>query len=842
MKKILNLTSIVTVFVCILAFHQTAFAGGAPAAGFVIPESVSAYEDEGSVDVTVTLGGVGAGTYSIDYETISIGGASAGSDYVAASGTLNFTDDGTQTVTIDFIPDGVHESNEGFSVEFSNPTGTVISPDSGSATTVTISNDDFDIYPAADMLGHVDGSGDPVWTEATGLSTSTEFRMNDYPGVALDLTHHRLFVTDSGNNRVLIFNLDSENGLFDREADHVLGQANFTDNGRNGGGGFTISASGLSGPAGLAYDSVNDRLFVADSSNNRVLVFDTASITDNEDAVAVLGVTDLTTEGGHNLIANELNTAYGLAYDESRQYLYVADGGHNRILVFDVAAITNGEDAVHVLGAPDFVTDGFGDGNTNFNTPNAIAYDNDALQLFVADTSNSRVLVFDLSTITDGEAATHILGQSDYGMSSSDVAIDRLSSPSGIAYDSALHRLFVSDHGNNRVVGYEFPDGEITDGMDATYLFGEESFGDSTLGVTTARGTMGQNHNLAFDASNNRLYVVDNHNNRVEIFDLVRIDPTPLVDGAAGEAYVDTVPVFADHGVLAFSAVNLPDGLSIDTDTGEISGVPTEPGLFTFEVSVTDNNTWEGTDFTYRQTFTITITGEGDATAPTVISVTPADGAVDVSSDTTLTITFSEPIETSSFDLALATCDGDDCHAGIMTYDAVWNDDYTVVTVTLNGDSHFEVGVNYLAQVKSAEDEVGNALEDSYTWRFTIAGGGHTSSGGGGRSHRYRSEHSVGTNSGQQVAVFQFTQIMQWGTRGGEVPMLQTFLTKLGFAPGSIDGIYGRQTQAAVKKFQEAHVTEILTPLGLKQGTGMFAQMSLKAANALLQSGAVVLP
>ncbi len=47
-------------------------------------------------------------------------------------------------------------------------------------------------------------------------------------------------------------------------------------------------------------------------------------------------------------------------------------------------------------------------------------------------------------------------------------------------------------------------------------------------------------------------------------------------------------------------------------------------------------------------------------------------------------------------------------------------------------------------------------------------------------------------------------QILRIGSRGTSVNKLQTSLKKAGFYQGVIDGIFGRQTQASVIKFQQS--------------------------------------
>ena len=55
----------------------------------------------------------------------------------------------------------------------------------------------------------------------------------------------------------------------------------------------------MDGPRNTAFDSGNNRLFVGEADNNRVLVYDIAAITNGENAVNVLGQVNFTS-GGSN--------------------------------------------------------------------------------------------------------------------------------------------------------------------------------------------------------------------------------------------------------------------------------------------------------------------------------------------------------------------------------------------------------------------------------------------------------------------------------------------------------------------------------------------------------------
>src|ERR1700733_1791563 len=89
---------------------------------------------------------------------------------------------------------------------------------------------------AADVLGQTSGSNVSFTSNAENNGTTTNAVGLNYPyGLALDTVDHRLFVSDCSNNRVLEFDLDSQNHLTHYTADHVLGQMNFTANSTNQG-------------------------------------------------------------------------------------------------------------------------------------------------------------------------------------------------------------------------------------------------------------------------------------------------------------------------------------------------------------------------------------------------------------------------------------------------------------------------------------------------------------------------------------------------------------------------------------------------------------------------------
>ena len=139
----------------------------------------------------------------------------------------------------------------------------------------------------------------------------------------------------------------------------------------------------------------------------------------------------------------------------------MAESQNNRVLVYNLAlGITNGMNASVVLGEPNFTTGAGGATQSTLSAPQGLALDIPDQNLFVADSSTNRILVFNVSTgtIVSGENASVVLGQPDFlhaGQNSIDG--NALSQPTGVAVDRTVspNRLYISDFKNNRVLGYK---------------------------------------------------------------------------------------------------------------------------------------------------------------------------------------------------------------------------------------------------------------------------------------------------------------------------------------------------------------------------------------------------
>ena len=140
-------------------YAETLTSDAYPSSGTIVPEPLPALsfdsnevtvdEDAGSATLTVELAPASTGTVTVDYATRDgLGGAKAGDDYTATSGTLTFAATETsKTITVPILNDDAYENNESFDVDLSNPTGATL-PDPPSAA---VRIDSEDAVPTASL-------------------------------------------------------------------------------------------------------------------------------------------------------------------------------------------------------------------------------------------------------------------------------------------------------------------------------------------------------------------------------------------------------------------------------------------------------------------------------------------------------------------------------------------------------------------------------------------------------------------------------------------------------------------------------------------------------------------
>ncbi len=105
----------------------------------------------------------------------------------------------------------------------------------------------------------------------------------------------------------------------------------------------------------------------------------------------------------------------------------------------------------------------------------------------------------------------------------------------------------------------------------------------------------------------------------------------------------------------------------------------------------------------------------------------------------------------------------------------------------------------------------------------------------GHMNKRYRERYNCSLQE-ENACSHKFTRYLNLGSKGEEVKKVQTFLKDLGFYAGEVNGLYGKTTKEAVKKFQNENWAEVLKPWGIpcRCGTGYWYQTTMNFANKLV--------
>ncbi len=324
-----------------------------------------------------------------------------------------------------------------------------------------------------------------------------------------------------------------------QEADIVLYATGFNES-----GGPLV----LNHPGKVATDG--RRLIVADTWNNRVLIWNEMPARDNEPPDLVLGQPDFRSNVA-SLGADGMNWPMGVATDGNK--LVVADANNHRVLIWNEFPQRNGEPADLVLGAPDFDTwprayerelfEKTGqrpDPKTRVYWPWDVWTDGTRLAVVVAD--GSSILIWNSLPTRNNQPADLIVRDE----------AARVNPERGIASDGR-HLVATSYNENTIYIWNKFPDKDNApisfriDGVSLGARFPSENIGDFIFGV---------------DLVDNRLLVTVGH--KILIWDpfLQSPDEDPLIVGA--DRTRDEIFPSPDRMQLCPSNFNFPCDVASD--------------------------------------------------------------------------------------------------------------------------------------------------------------------------------------------------------------------------------------------------------------------------------------
>lgn len=361
-------------------------------------------------------------------------------------------------------------------------------------------DDDDDMTEAFAVVGQANFTSNAANSGGVAAATLSQ------PIGAAAVGSNILFVADTANNRVLAYNpVPAASG---KSAAFALGQPDLTTVSAG------TSASKMALPVGVAVG--DGRLLVIDSGNNRILVWNSVPTSGGIAPDLVLGQSDFTSASS-GLSASTLSYPTAAALAGNR--LVVADQGNNRVLVWTSVPTANGQAADLVLGQASFVTKDNGDEAYEMNRPSSVW--TDGFRLLVADSSNNRILYWQLFPGDNAAAADFVIGQSDFNRSNAGTGSTGLKTPYGVGSDGG--GIYIADSGNNRVLKYDsFP---LANAAAANDVYGQSDFSNTSANDDDQDGEIDDdpsdrtlNGPTAAVVADGVLYVSDRNNNRVMLF------------------------------------------------------------------------------------------------------------------------------------------------------------------------------------------------------------------------------------------------------------------------------------------------------------------------------------
>lgn len=410
------------------------------------------YWSAGAQTLTVDASTAAGASRSVEVEFEVRSAFSAGQEAVTVIGQPNFTSNeqrqgglaaGANTLDLPMGP-----------VEYASDQDILFIPDNGDSRVVAFFGIPETNNANADFV-----LGQPDFTSSSGETSASGFRNPQWVTSA----HDRLLVTDSESRRVLAYNEIPQSGP--RDADVVIGQETMTALEIACDQQTTYTTHGhFVTPAG--------RLFVADADNNRVLMWNGIPQQNGAPADLVLGQPDFQScldheeEGGpDDLRIFDHPTA--IWSDDER--VVIVDNENHRVLIWNEFPTENFAQPDVILGqstvdnvAPN---DDDQDGQTDvdgtasarvMHHPWSVTFGGG--QLFITDSDNNRILVWNGMPQENFAPADIVLGQPDTesnrpNMGNATATASSLNGPRGaIVFGD---RLFVTDTQNSRVLIFE---------------------------------------------------------------------------------------------------------------------------------------------------------------------------------------------------------------------------------------------------------------------------------------------------------------------------------------------------------------------------------------------------
>src|SRR3989344_3393435 len=270
------------------------------------------------------------------------------------------------------------------------------------------------------VRGTGDGAGVGLSFDSTWGTNWQSVTINDFyaDSIAIDSVGNKIYTT-GGNSYV-------------RRFDSGGGSTTFGNSSQN----FGSPGSGInqfSGPYDISIDTINNKVYVADSGNDRIARFDSGG------GSTTFGA-NWQTFGSPGSGTDQFNNPASIIVDTANNKIYVGDSINDTIARFDSG------DGSTTFGANWQTFGSPGSGIGQFSTPLGIIVDTTSDKIYVADYWNYRVARFD----SGGGSTTFGANWQTFGSNGS--GVNQFQSARDIAIDAINNKVYVADRNVNRRV------------------------------------------------------------------------------------------------------------------------------------------------------------------------------------------------------------------------------------------------------------------------------------------------------------------------------------------------------------------------------------------------------
>ena len=302
-------------------------------------------------------------------------------------------------------------------------------------------------------------------------------------GIALDKSG-RLYIADYGNSKLRMVN--SAGILSTFAGTGIIGS--------NGNGGPATSAQ-LYHPAGVAVDSSNGNVFIADYDNSKIRMVNSAGIITTFAGTGIIGSGG---DGGPATSA-QLNYPTGVAVDSNSGNIFIAEQYNTKIRMVNSAGILTTFAGTGIFGSG-------GDGgpatSAQLNSPNGVAVDSSSGNIFIADFYNHKIRMVNSAGILTTFAGDGSIGSSGDGGPATSA---QLNTPSGVAVDIRDGSIFISDMYNYKIR-------MVNSAGILTTFAGTGIVGISGDGGPATSAQLYHPYGVAVDSSSGNVFITDFYN------------------------------------------------------------------------------------------------------------------------------------------------------------------------------------------------------------------------------------------------------------------------------------------------------------------------------------------